>query len=89
MSKDSLYFPAMNRSFTVVDVNLDEWCERWELEVFIGTCGGCGAEQIVNVPWYGDGVRGLRADKCECGHEYYPFSVIHLDPHHSLNKYMF
>jgi len=83
---DVLYFPTLNRSLVAVSADLEKWCKKWDLEVYTGTCGGCGKKQIVNIPWYGDGVRGLKAADCACGCNHFPFSVVHLDPDHALNK---
>lgn len=71
--------------FDAVDEGLDDFCEKWGLEPYYGVCGDCKAELYVNIPYYGSGMRGLRADFCKCGSGHVPFSYMKIDPSDPLN----
>jgi hypothetical protein len=61
---------------TVHNVDLDQWCEKWELEPFTGKCRDCGSELPVNIPYVAQDRRGLCAEPCACGNKSVPFTYI-------------
>ncbi len=61
--------------FWVHNVDLDEWCARYELEVFVAPCTDCEAMLSVHHPFVGHGgVRGLGSLPCDCGSASTPFT---------------
>jgi len=65
--------------FLVVhNVDLNEWCDRYDLETFWGVCGGCKRRVFVDQPFVAKKRRGLVASPCLCGSEHAPFSYIDI-----------
>jgi len=56
------------------DVNIEEWCKRYRLEIRSHKCLCCGDQQITSMPWASKHWRGLIAPTHGCG-ESYRFSV--------------
>ncbi len=57
------------------DINLLEWCEKYDLEQFEADCINCDEILTVDLPFVGkDGRRGLRSAQCTCGSLYVPFT---------------
>jgi hypothetical protein len=65
----------------IYNVDLDKWCEKYELEPFIGDCLECGCKQVmnVNIPFAGKDKRGLVSNPCKCGNRCVPFQYVDLD----------
>lgn len=65
------------RHLVIHNTDLDEWCKKYDLEVYTGKCMKCDGPMEVNVPFVGeDGIRGMRADVCKCGNTCTPFTMI-------------
>lgn len=64
--------------FWVFGVNIDKWCQRHDLEPFVGACMDCGKPLVINQPFAGpDDIRGLGLDQCDhCESNYTPFTYV-------------
>jgi hypothetical protein len=74
----------------VHNVNLSEWCERYELEPYVTDCLDCGRDMHVNIPFATKNCRGIIAAPCECGSSCVVCQYISLDyGPNSLNSIAF
>lgn len=62
----------------VLNVDLEKWCEKYELEPFTTECLDCGEPMHVNLPFAGKDRRGLISLPCKCGNKYVPHEYIDL-----------
>lgn len=49
------------------DVSLEEWCEKWDLEVESSTCYECGRKAYSTIPYLEKDYAGLESPLCPCG----------------------
>ena len=61
---------------TVLVVDLADWCERHELEVFTLHCYRCSQDMVANIPFIAKDKRGLLSEPCGCKRSNVPFSVV-------------
>jgi hypothetical protein len=72
-------FPFSDRAL-FPDTDLSDWCEKWDLSVFDGSCSKCGASLRVDIPFVAKDARGLIAQKCRCGNDLVPFVFVETGP---------
>jgi hypothetical protein len=60
----------------VHNVDLNQWCKKYDLVPFTRNCRKCGDELKVNVPFIAQDRRGLCAEPCSCGNKSVPFTYI-------------
>lgn len=70
--------PDLPFTYTIRDVDLEEWCKEYELDVFDHPCSKCGRTLTVNVPFTAGELNGLTSRVCACGNTQVPFS--YTDP---------
>lgn len=63
----------------IYNVDLEKWCEKYDLKPFTGKCMDCGRQLEVIHPFAGKNRRGLRAKSCPCGNHHVPFSFVDLN----------
>ncbi len=48
------------------NINLQEWCDKWELEPGSFRCPGCNKVRVIDIPIdYGEEGKGLTSKPCE------------------------
>ena len=84
-------FPNIGYTYmTLPNANLEEWCEKYDLEPFETVCVECGEKKVVNIPFVAKdrNVRGLVAPDCLCGSATFTYTDDELQKLDGLFEYM-
>lgn len=86
---DRMFFGFWDSYVEIHNVDLDTWCEKYDLRIFEGRCSRCERKLTVNIPFAVKGVRGIKSGRCPCGSNFVPFSFIEIgDGPMGLNRLM-
>jgi hypothetical protein len=66
--------------FIVYGMDFEKWCDRYNIEPMEDVeCHKCNKMQKINLPFFSKKIRGLTAEKCDCGHPFPPFTYVMIE----------